>query len=327
MKTRFLKVVCSLLLLAACDSTLPTVPSIPEVPAFPVAPVPPPRVDTEFTWETMAGYTAFALGEPEQSEEEVRAFVAAHMANGWNTARVCAETEYWDEQPFYLIRKPRDPERLRWTLEILASIPGAQVLLIGDCTLKGAVPEAEKRDWARMVAGIAKDYKNVAIETHNEFDNCRGRGWGPHCPGKQDVAEHIRIYKNAGIPYVTADDSLCYQDFQPNGILGFRLTNVNAWPPDFHPCRNNEEGPWDPNFTQLDKLYKVNGMFLLSETVAWGDDGQCSGLRTCDKDRIQSFIDRCSQVDALHGERGCKFVFHSVNGLGGIIPGFIPVAR
>jgi hypothetical protein len=284
-------------------------------------------VDQPFTWDGFYGYTAFALGHPDQSEIEVRAFISAHMVNGLNTARVCSETGDWDGSLYWLVRKPRDPERLLWLLNIFATIPGAQVLLVGDCTLKRQVPLAEAAEWARTVAEVVKnsEFRNVAVETHNEPNNCRFRpDWGgsdAYCPGKQDIAEHIRIYRDAGIEFVTVDDGVCHTDFL-NSTLEFRYANINAKPADFHPCRTRDDGsPWDPSLSQIRKLTNVNGPVLLSETVAWGDDGTCNGLRTCDQNRIQSYLDRCAQVE------GCKFVFHSVNGLGGIIPGFIPRAE
>lgn len=314
-----------------------------------------PRVDQPFSWDHYQGFTAFALGEPGQTEADIMGLFAEAMAHGWNTARVCSETENWDGDPPYLVRKPRDPERLRWTLDIIARIPGAQVLLVGDCTMKGPVPESEKRSWARLVAAVVsgvsiqgtvsatEPFKNVAIETHNEFDNCRGRGWGPHCPGKQDVSAHVAIYRSAGIEFVTADDSLCAGPDERKTYL-FRLSNIGAWPADFHPCREVRDVPWDPlregpmsnaellsrygplavgDTYFLQRLVEVNGgTALLSETVAWADiSGVCDGLRTCDPERIQSYVDRCAAV------RGCKFTYHSELLLGGQRPTWWPTAR
>lgn len=310
--------------LLACDPpTFPTPPPPSTTTSVPVAEKP-PRVDQPFSWDYFQGFTAFALGHPGQDEKDLEDLYREAMARGWNTARICSETEFWDGNPSYLMPKPRDPERLDWLLDTIARIPGAQVLLIGDCTLKGPVPEPNKREWAQQVASIASKYLNVAIETHNEFDNCRGRGWGPHCPGKQDVAEHIRIYRAAGIMYVTADDSLGprIDGDDESKTFTFRLSNIGASPADFHPTREKGNDPWDPDLRYLQKLARYNGLFVLSETVALGDvSGICDGLRTCDPGRIQSYVDRCAQVPE------CRFTFHSEALLGGDLPGWWPQAR
>jgi hypothetical protein len=315
------------MVLASCNGTDITTPDpidipIPDVPGDD-APPPLARVDAPFSWEHYQGFTAFALGKPGQTEEDIRDLYSRAMQYGWNTARICSETEFWDGSRSYLPTKPRDAERLDWLLQTIATIPGAQVLLIGDCTLKRQVPLEEARAWARVVAETASSFRNVAVETHNEFANCRGRKeWGgsaAFCPGKIDVAEHVRIYRAAGIEYVTADDRLHPDDFP--GDIGFRLANVGAWPADFHPERSgpyNSQGSPDPWRRQLRLVYERNGLFLLSETVALGDvSGSCSGLRTCDLGRIQKYIDECAIVDFENGERGCKFTFHSEALLGG----------
>jgi hypothetical protein len=308
-------------------------------------------VDAPFSWGAFRGFTAFALGHEGQTEADITALYSVAMSRGWNTGRICAETENWDGDARYP-KKMRDLARLRWTLDVIARIPGAQVLLIGDCTLKGPVPEPEKREWARQVAEVAMGrggdvvipaFQNVAIETHNEFDNCRGRGWGPHCPGKQDVRAHIEIYRGAGIQYVTADDSLCVGPDRRE-TYAFRLSNIGAWPADFHPCREVRDEPWDPlregplsdqellqrygplavgDTHFLEQLVRYNGgTALLSETVAWMDDGSvCDGLRTCDQGRIQSYVDRCASVP------GCLFTYHSQYLLAGEIPTWWPEAR
>ena len=296
-------------------------PTFPTPPPEPPPVVEAPRVDQPFSWEYYQGFTAFALGSPEQAEYDVQSLFAGALSHGWNTARICSETENWDNSS-YLVRKPRDTDRLEWLLDLIARIPGTQVLLIGDCTLKGPVPEPEKREWARQVAQVARKFQNVAIETHNEFDVCRGRDWGPHCPGKDDVAAHIRIYKEAGIQYVTANDSLCAGPDERK-TYQFRLANIGAYPADFHPCRNVRNTPWDPSRQYLQRLVELNsGIALLSETVAFGDvSGNCSGLRTCDKLRIEKYIADCAAVP------GCKFTYHSEALLAGWPPGWWPEAR
>jgi hypothetical protein len=285
------------------------------------------------------GIIAFGLGHPEQSEDDVLRFVAAAMGRGWNTFQICSETEFWDGTANDYPTKPRDVERLRWTLDLLARVPGAQVALIGNCTLKrqvpldqqlrtGGVSAAEVTRWAEQVANVAKDFRNVAIFTHNEFDNCRGRvDWGgdnANCAGKQDVAEHIRIYRAAGIAIVTADDSFRppKPGDPPSLTFGFRLANVGASPASFHPDREKNGEPWDPSPHQLRELGRHNGTYLLSETVAWMDySGTCDGLRTCDQGRIDRYIANCA------AEPTCRFTFHCENCLAGRVPTWIPEAR
>lgn len=298
------------------DSWSPTGPTPGPVP---VPPIEHPRVDQPFNWDYYQGFTAFALGHPGQDETDIQALFSVAMSHGWNTARICSETEFWGDEHYP--SKPRDPERLWWLLDVISKIPGAQVLLIGDCTLKGPVPEAETRTWATQVGQVATQFRNVAIETHNEFDNCRGRGWGPHCPGKQDVSAHVAIYRHAGIQFVTADDSLCWGRDVPK-TYQFRLANIGAMPADFHPCRDKGSEPWDPGINFLEKIRQNNGDFVLSETVAWMDySGNCSGLRTCDKDRINTFISNCAAV------QGCHFTYHAEYLLAGESPTWWPEAR
>lgn len=325
-----------LLVVAACDNPLPSGPTPPPTTSVPVDSRP-PRVDQPFSVDAYRGIIAFGLGHPGQSEDDVLRFVNAAMARGWNTFQVCSETEFWDG-PGYPT-KPRDAERLDWLLDIFARIPGAQVALIGNCTLKRQIPLGEQISvggvsaqevirWSQTVANVAKNYANVAIFTHNEFDNCRGRNdWGgrpENCAGKQDVAEHIRIYRSAGIQVVTADDSYSWPrpGDPPSLTYGFRLANIGASPASFHPDREKNGQPWDPSIHQLRELARYNGVYLLSETVAWMDfSGNCSGLRTCDMDRINRYIDTCSQVPE------CRFTFHCENCLAGEVPTWIPEAK
>jgi hypothetical protein len=324
------------LIFMACNSDItPTTPTpLPNPPGMvDEPPTPPPaRVDAPFSWESFAGFTAFALGHPGQTEEDIRGLYFDGLSRGWNTARICSETEFWDGNALYP-RKPRDAARLRWLLDTIATIPGAQVLLIGDCTLKRQVPLGEALNWARTVAAIAGEYENIAIETHNEFANCRGRSdWGgsaAFCPGKQDVATHIQSYRNAGISSVTADDRIAYGDFPDN--IQFRFSNIGARPADFHPQRDRVLGtdsPWDPARRQIRQLYEANGMVLFSEIVALGDaTGACKGLRTCDMGRIQTFVNECDLVDEENGDLGCKIVFHSELLLAGEPPGEWPNSK
>lgn len=313
-----------LFIILACDNPLPAGPD-PYVP--PPVVTEPPRVDQNFDMDNYRGVIAFGLGHDLQSKENVLSFVHALMGRGWNTFEICSETEFWDGTFAYPI-KVRSPERLDWLLDIIARVPGAQVALIGNCTLKRQVPLSEQFNWAMQVAEVAKNYQNIAIFTHNEFDNCRGReDWGGnrnYCAGKEDVARHVRMYKSYGFRYVTADDSFLWPrpGDPPSLTYSFRLTNIGATPASFHPDREKQGQPWDPSPNQLQQLARFNGEYILSETVAWSDfSGRCDGLRTCDQQRIQNFINNCAAVPE------CLFTYHCEHCLNGEVPTFIPEAR
>lgn len=323
MRILFFAVVASLVF--GCDRA----PTFPDPP--PIVEPPPvtedPRVDVDFDLEGYKGIIAFGLGHPGQSKQDVINFVTNATNHGVYTIQPCSETEFWDGS-FQYPQKPRDPERLNWLLDILSRIPGVQVALVGNCTLKRQVPLSEQLEWARQVAEVAQEYKNVAIFTHNEFDNCRHRddweGRKEYCAGKEDVAQHIRLYKSYGFKYVTADDSFSPPVRGDSGqrTYGFRLANIGAIPASFHPAREKDGRPWDPSLHQLQQLGRFNGDYILSETVAWADfSGRCDGLRTCDQDRIQDFVDRCVQVPE------CKFTFHCEACLNGEVPTFTPLMR
>ena len=311
-----------LFVLLACDQADITGPTpAPGPPNSGSGPPPePPRLDQPFSWDYYQGFTAFALGHPGQTEEDVKALFVEAKAHGWNTARVCSETEFWDGDANYP-QKPRDLERLGWLLDITARIPGVQVLLVGNCTLKGPVPLPAQLEWVRQAAAVGARYTNVAFEVANEFDNCSGRGWGPHCPGKQDIRQGIEATRAAGIQYATSDDSLCYGP-DNSKTYSFRLANIEASPADFHPCREVNRRPWDPDIRFLRRVAQFNGLFVLSETVAWMDySGNCAGLRTCDQERINRYIAACAAVS------GCKFTYHSEALLAGESPSWWPEAR
>lgn len=280
-----------------------------------------PRVDQPFSWDAYQGFTAFALGHPGQTDEDVKRLYAEAMSHGWNTARICAETEFWPGDANYPV-KPRDLERLEWTLDVIARIPGSQVLLISNCTLKGPVAISQQIQWSSETAQVASRYQNVAIEAVNEFDNCRGRGWGPHCPGKQDVRLMIEAARASRVQFVTSDDSLCLGP-DNSKTYTFRLANIGASPADFHSCREDARGrPWDPDVRFLQRVAQFNGLFIISEPVAFTDySGECNGLRTCDRDRINRSISDCAAVPE------CRWTYHSENLLAGESPTWWPEAR
>ena len=338
----------------SCDSpSSPTTTTVPPAcqwdPALPASSdeCRSPRVDIPFSWDAYQGIVAFGLGHEEQSKEDVLSYVSAAMSRGRNTFEICSEAEWWDEGSAELPQKVRDVARLQWTLDLIARVPGAQVALIGNCTLKRQVNLDEQFIWAQVVAEIVTGkgvshpewgyvegtmpFRNVAIFTHNEFDNCAGRtDWGGNkdwCAGKDEVGRHIRMYREAGIQYVTADDSFTRDPARTRGmpesqVYGFRLANKGAWPASFHPDRERLGQPWDPSLEDLQKLARYNGTFVLSETVAYSEDAaQCDGLSTCDQARIEELANRCAVVPE------CHLTFHCRSCLAGVAPSYIPEAR
>ncbi len=282
--------------------TTTTTTTIPEIP-----------VADWFTWDTFHGFSMFAglrLGE-----SEIRAAFAQSMGSGWETPRVCAETEFWPGTEAYP-RIPRNLALLRSFLEVVATIPGAQVLLMGNCTLKhGGLGWEAQRQWNQDVARVAVDFKNVALEVVNEPWHYRHffyRKWGL-------VRQLIREAQAVGVREVGADDHVCKDRSLVHELLGVVTF------PSFHPCRNIGDNIWDPRRQWLERLIDVNGgLAVLTETVAWDDNGdQCDHfLRTCSKTRIQSYVNRCNATP------GCKFTFHSEDGLAARIPySWFPLAR
>lgn len=320
----------------ACNDSGPIGPTPTPPPdttiTVPVDPWLGPRVDSNFDWQG-ASFSAFATLDESHDDRQIYESTMLMLSHGINKRRMCAETEFWGGDWPYL-KVMRNPERLRHVLDVIARIPGAQVIVVANCTLKGPVPIQEQHNWAwlvaKTVAGMTCNahgscyeqgdpFRNVGIEVINEMDQCRGRGWGPYCYGKNDVRLDIDMFHANGVQNVTSDDHICLGD----STYEFRFTNIQAWPADFHYCRETRQGPWDPiqasqaldgdNF--LDQVIRANGGFVyFGETVAFNElSDDCAGLRTCDIGRVQAHFDRC-----LVAHRGqCATNFHSIAGLAG----------
>jgi len=271
----------------------------------------PPRVDSPFSWADYRGFSAFALVGYEP--EHVRAVYAQAMASGWNTARVCAETEFWDNTGF-LKQVPRDLVAVDRLLDTVARIKGAQVLLIGDCTIKSGNPaqtDPVGEAWNQQVVDLLqqKQYQNVALEVVNE-------GWHPfYKASRQSVLRRIDYARSRGVQ-AGSDDHICLGEANvPHYLLG----RADFYT--FHPCRTDaRDNPWDPPASFLEKVGTVNGHAYLSETVAYSEI-EAGGLRTQDRGRIERYIETCASVP------GCRFTYHSDFGLeAGYYPWF-PQAR
>ena len=289
-----------------CDSAAGPSPT-PEPTTTTTVPAKPPRIDQPFAWEGASGFSLFAGLRLEDSEIE-GAFLQARNAQR-DIARVCAETEFWPGTEDYP-RIPRDLERLDGFLDTVARIPGAQVLLMSNCTLKhGGLGWEPQREWNRKVAQVASEYANVAIEVVNEPYH-----YGHFFHGKENlVRQLIREARSAsGGLLIGADDSFCTKR---ENLRHYLYSSVDF--ASFHPCRNTGNKPWDPPKSHLRELVDENGgLAVLSETVAWDDNGdECDHfLRTCDKERIRIYERRC---EATHG---CIYFFHSENGLAARVP-------
>lgn len=306
MGIRFIAVILTAALLSCSDPVIGPSPPPPASTTTTTAKEPPPP----FSWDRFQGFSAFALFAHDEATRESTIHQA--MAFGWNTPRVCAETEWW-EGSFYFPRVLRDTLQLRYNLDHLTSIPGVQVLLIANCTYKHNASDADQLGWMNAVANVAKDYPNVAVEVVNEYEH-------PYYNvGEPTVIEAIRYARSIGIQEVGADSGVCHR----NARLDHPLLRWVTFP-SFHPCRTKGQEPWDPPVSFLRDLVNANrGFAVLSETVAYDDSGlECEdGLRTCDQDRIQRYVDNCARV------AGCKFTFHSMAGLRGADYTFFPNAK
>jgi len=305
---------CVLIAAACGENTGPIGPTpVTTTTTVPVDPWIGPRVDADFSWDRLASFSAFATLDESHDDRQIYESTQLMLSHGINTRRLCAETEFWGGDWPYL-RVPRDLDRLGHVLDVIARIPGAQVIVVANCTLKGPVPVSQQHEWAAKVAGVVREYRNVAVEVINEMDQCRGRGWGPHCYGKNDVRIDVDMFHGKGIRYVTTDDSICPGDF----TYEYRFKNISAWPANFHYCRDIKGRPFDPGVNDggfLDAVIRANGGFVyFGETVAFNEIGDnCAGLRTCDPARIQAHFDACL------GQRAgqCATNFHSIAGLAG----------
>ncbi len=321
-------VTVAVLLLACetCDS--PTSPPVePPTTTTTVEPTKPPRVDAEFTWDGMAGFSLFA--GLRLTEEEIHIAYNQAFAAGRNTARVCAETEFWPDNAL-LPRVPRDLDNLNRFLDVVARIQGAQVLLMNNCTLKhgDGISGMDQTVWnfavTKTVVGwkcsddyqtcyprdeAVEPYRNVAIEVVNE--PWHWKHYYYHKDG--EVRALLRNARNAAEGHqVGADDHFCAHTDSYRHYLSGHIDFAS-----FHPCRDAYNKPWDPSKKILKRLVNANGgLAVLSETVAWDDNGdQCEHfLRTCDKNRILDYERDCSEVP------GCRFVFHSEDGLSATVP-------
>jgi hypothetical protein len=301
----------ALMIMIACEGSTVTGPS-PPTPGNPTTtttiepePTRPPRVDRDFTWDGASGFSLFA--GLRLNENEIDNIFRQAQGARRNTARVCAETEFWDDSADYP-RIPRNLELLDSFLDTVARIPGAQILLMSNCTLKhGGLNWETQRQWNASVAKVARKYSNIAIEVVNE-------PWHPYhfFNHKEGLVRQLirEAHQHAPGLQVGADDEVCR-----DGNMTHALLNAVDFA-SFHPCRETNGNAWDPSKGYLNRLVEANGSAVLSETVAWNDAGdRCDHfLRTCDRERIRTYERRCER------QYGCVFFFHSEDGLAARVP-------
>lgn len=290
-----------------CDSAAgPSPPPDPVTTTTTSVPEGPPRVDQEFTWDWAAGFSLFAGLRLE--EHQIRSLFAQARNARRNTARVCAETEFWRGDESYPAI-PRSAEKLRAFLDVVARIPGAQVLLINNCTLKHSSNFKMQEEWNIRASRVAGEFKNVAIEVVNEPQR--------HLDFFHDKEHLVRqlireARTHSGGLQIGADDSFHRSSTNLRHYLFSSVDFVS-----FHPARTSHDRPWDPNRADMREVKDANPgkQVVFSETVAWDDNGDnCSNwLRTCERERIINYERRCER-------EGIVFFFHSEDGLAARVP-------
>lgn len=291
-------------LIPACnrDLTLPPTGPSPTPSTTTVPPPPPPRVDRPFEWNR--GILLFAGARAE--EDQIRNLFSYLHTRGIYTAEVCAEVQSWPHGvngylPRGVSAKPFDEtapayRELQNFLNVAATIPNAQVLVVGICNLKedGTSPQ-NRLKWTRTIADLLHDYDNVAMKIANEWQ---------HPNSNMTESEVVNLLVEARDRFsgpLTTDDNV-----HPGNIRYNARIRPYVDIADFHPWRNPE-----PTNRELDRIVQANGYpIVFSETVAYNSlriplDQSCSGLRTCDKNQIISFRDRTEA-------RGIFWYYHCI---------------
>lgn len=290
--------------LQGCDT--PTRPRPPTTTTTTSVP-PPVRVDEPFSFDGNIGFSLFAGARASDTQiAEVFRYAQSRLG-GRPFARVCGELQSWPSDRPWLPRGssavPFDDtapayQELKNFLDVAATIPRAQVLLVPICNLKedGTGP-ADREKWVRTVARLASGYANVALEVVNEYRH-------PNSDiTSSEMVALLRAAKAECMACLVGTDS----SFNPN-----RTRYDSALRPyvDYfsaHPWRNP-----DPTRAEIRRMVSENGGFLvLSETTAYDGMGlSSSGLVTQSQDQIVAYLRNCQAVP------GCIFTYHSLWGLG-----------
>ena len=304
------------ILLCACgedgvDIVSPDPPSI-DVPVTSTPPDPVyPRVDQQFDWSLTRGFTLFAGARA--SEREVREIFDAYRAH-WPgltfTARVCAEVQSWPRNVVYLPqgaaarpnfdRTSAAYNELKHFLGVAATIPGAQVLVVGICTLKeDGTSWKHMKKWTGHICGLASQYENTAVEVVNEahHPNSYFRGNADRVDilmrtCRDATSRHMEVGSDANI----TEHRRAYS--YDRGLATFLS---------YHPWRNP-----DPTSDDLRGIVRQRiGGTVFSETTSLDVENYSPdyGGKTTDVSQIMDYARNAE-------EAGGVFFFHTTWGLG-----------
>ena len=278
------------------------------------------RVDLPFEFEAGIGFTLFAGARATEIQIRMK-FARAQASFGMGAwARVCAEVWLWpldDDEP-WLPRSvsviPFDETapayvELEHFLDVTATIPGAQVLVMPICTIKSGGPSKRNRaDWVAVVSALANRYAHTAIEVVNEYK--------AHSDiSESEMKELLRIARRNFDGLVGTNDSVRRGKLRYNSALRPLVDYIS-----FHPCRSDprpdgRECDWtgggqDPSPSDLRDILDKNGPYILTEITAYDDFDRPGACCTEDRDQLTRYIESCTDLE------GCTPLFHCVGDLG-----------
>jgi hypothetical protein len=280
-----------------------------------------PRVDIPFSFDAGTGSTLFAGARADEAQiwqEVTRAQSRLGMGTWF---RVCAEVQSWPggDRPWLprgVTARPFDSTAPAYTqlhnfLDVMATIPGAQVLLMPICNLKedGTSP-ANRRKWVETVARLADGYENTALEVANEF---------VHPNSNISEGEMVTLISTARRNFrglIGTDDGIRRGNLRYNGALRGLVDFVS-----FHPCRTDNSHPdgldcnWrgggqNPSPADLREIAEKNGPYILTETTGFDDFNRPGGCCTSNRDSIIEYKRACGAI------ADCTFLYHCVGNLG-----------
>jgi len=295
--------------LSNCDVDPPTRPT-PTPPPAPAPGPPSPPLAAQFAWDDAVGFTAFSATMG--SEGEVRALWHRALANGFNTARVCAEVQTWGFTGYLPDGEPAESEEnienLRRWLKVTASIPGAQTLLMPVCTMKeDGTPLTNVTSWVRFVAKEAAKYPNVAIEVVNEV-------WKTDSSLRSTEIK-IQLLREARASCPQCPLGMDDKFNRPSDVYPRKLRRFVDFP-SAHLWRD----PPNPGPRVFRRMVQNNGgLLVFSETVPFGDADDrarypsISGRNPnhiADRNRVINLLKSCYSVP------GCVLFLHGFRHLG-----------
>jgi len=225
------------------------------------------------------------------------------------TARVCAEVEYWPGNPVWLptgvTAYPYDDsspaiEELKNFLTVVDTIPQAQVLVVGICTLKEGPGSnfGDNRKWIQTVCELSSGFSNVAVEVVNEARH-------PNSIYRRDESEVgnlMELCKDEGVLNVGSDANI-----NPDRRRYF-YSRRKATFLSYHMWRNPD--PTEEDYWNL--VQARRGATVISEMTCFDDVeglGAQRGNCTDDWDQILNGLKFAEKAGAVSN-------FHSLWGLG-----------